>query len=150
MSLRSWFLKAFSSSWCSLLVALLFIILFIFHVEIDSSQFFSCIAASIMRCETLHNFCAVTDVDVSSLMSDIENELHWISLFRLFFMFIWSVSVWASILLSLQCADAQSAIKTNYMHRQLSCSSLHFQVLLHVSSLNVTSAWLLKIECSHA
>ncbi len=29
-----------------------------------------------MHCETLHNSCAVTDVDVSSLMSDIENELH--------------------------------------------------------------------------
>jgi len=28
-----------------------------------------------MRCETLNDFCAVADVDVSSLMSDIENEL---------------------------------------------------------------------------
>ncbi len=103
-----------------------------------------------MHCETLHNSCAVADVDVSSLMSNIENELRWISLFRLFFMFVWSISVWMSISSSLQCADAQSAIKTNHMHHQSSCSSLYFQVLLHVSSLNVASAWLFKIKCSHA
>ncbi len=28
-----------------------------------------------MCCETLHDFYAIADVDVSSLMSDIENEL---------------------------------------------------------------------------
>ena len=28
-----------------------------------------------MRCETLHDSCAITDVDVSSLMLNIENEL---------------------------------------------------------------------------
>ena len=28
-----------------------------------------------MRCETLHDFYAVTNVNMSSLMSDIENEL---------------------------------------------------------------------------
>ena len=94
-----------------------------------------------MRCETSHDSCAVADVDVPSLMSDIKNELHWIFLFRLFFMFIWSVSVWASVSSSLQYVNAQSAIKTNHVHRQSSCSLLHFRVLLHVSSLNVTSAW---------
>ncbi len=60
-----------------------------------------------MHCKTLYNSCAVADVDVSSLMSDIENELRWISLFRLFFMFVWFISVWASISLSLQCINAQ-------------------------------------------
>ncbi len=79
------------------------------------SIFLMC-SLSIMHCETLHDSCAVTDVNVSSLMSDIENELRWISLFRLLFMFIWSIFVWASVLSSLQCADAQSAIKTNHMH----------------------------------
>ncbi len=59
-----------------------------------------------MHCKTLRESCAVADVDVSSLMSDIENERRWISSFRLFFMFIWSVSVWASVSSSLQCADA--------------------------------------------
>jgi len=87
----------------------------------------------------LHDSCAVADVDVSSLLSNIENKLRWISLFRLFFMFIWSVSVWASVLLSLQCVDAQSVIKTNHVHAQSFYSSLYFQVLLHVLSLNVTS-----------
>jgi len=97
----------------------------------------------------LHDSCAVADVDVSSLMSNIENELHWISLFRLLFMFIWSVSVWASILSSSQCVDAQSAIKITHVHHQSFYLLLHFQVLLHVLSLNVTSAWFLKIKCSH-
>ncbi len=103
-----------------------------------------------MHCETLHDSCAVTNVDVSSSMSDIENELHWISLFKLFFMFIWSVSVWASVLSLLQCVDAQSMIKTNCVHHQSFCSLLYFQVLLHVLSLNVTLMWLLEIECSYA
>ncbi len=64
-------------------------------------------------------------------------------------MFVWFVSVWVSILLSSQYIDAQSAIKTTHVHHQSSCLLLHFQVLLHVLSLNVTSAWFLKIECSH-
>ncbi len=102
-----------------------------------------------MRCETLHDSCAVTDVDVSSLISNIENELHWIFLFKLFFMFIWFVSVWTSITSSSQCIDVWSAIETTYMHHQLSCLLLHFQTLLHILSLNVISAWLLEIECSH-
>ncbi len=102
-----------------------------------------------MHCETLHDSCAVTDVDVSSLMSDIENELRWISLFKLFFMFVWSVSVWASVSSSSQCIDAWSAIKITYVHHQSFCLLLHFQVLLHILSLNVTSAWSLKIKCSH-
>jgi len=97
----------------------------------------------------LHDSCAVADVNVSSLMSDIENELRWISLFRLLFMFVWSVSIWASVLSSSQCADAWSAIKTTHVHHQSSYLLLHFQVLLHVLSLNVTSAWSLKIKCSH-
>jgi len=103
----------------------------------------------IMCCKTLHDFCTVTDVNVSFLMLNIENELCWISLFRLLFMFIWFISVWMSISSSFQCADAQLAIETNHVHHQSSCSSLYFQVLLHVSSLDVASAWLLKIKCSH-
>ncbi len=102
-----------------------------------------------MRCETSHDSCAVADVDVSSLMSDIENELRWISLFRLFFMFVWSVSVWASISLSSQCVDARSAIETTHVHRQSFCLLLHFWILLRVLSFNVTLAWFLEIECSH-
>ena len=102
-----------------------------------------------MRCETLHSFCVDADADESSLMSDIENELRWISFFKLFFMSVWSVSVWASVTLSSQCADARSAIKTTHVHHQSSCLLLHFQALLRVLSLNVTSAWLLKIKCSH-
>ncbi len=102
-----------------------------------------------MHCETLHDFCVDTNVDKSSLMSNIENELRWISFFRLLFMFVWSVSVWASIMLSSQCVDAWSVIETTYVHRQSSCLLLHFQALLHVLSFNVTSAWLLKIKCSH-
>ena len=102
-----------------------------------------------MRCETLHDLCVDADADESSLMSNIKNELHWISFFRLLFMFIWSVSVWASITLSSQCVDARSAIEITYMHRQSSCLLLHFQALLHILSLNVTSAWLLKIKCSY-
>ncbi len=39
-----------------------------------------------MRCETLHDLCINADADESSLMSDIENELRWISLFKLLFM----------------------------------------------------------------
>ena len=108
-----------------------------------------CVTASIIHYETLHDSCAVANVDVSSLMLNIENELHWISLFRLFFMFVWSVSVWASVLSSFQCIDAWSAIETTHVHRQSSCLLLHFQILLHILSLNVTSAWLLEIECSH-
>ncbi len=99
-----------------------------------------------MHCETLHDFYAVA---VSSLMSDIKNELHWISLFKLLFMFIWSVSVWASVSSSSQCADVWSAIKITHVHHQSSCLLLYFQILLHVLSFNVTSAWLLKIKCSH-
>ena len=102
-----------------------------------------------MRCETLHNFCINADVNESSLISDIKNELRWISFFRLLFMFVWSVSVWASIVLSFQCVDARSIIKITHVHHQSSCLLLHFQALLRVLSLNVTSAWLLKIECSH-
>ena len=97
----------------------------------------------------MHDSCAVANIDVSSLMSDIKNELRWISLFRLFFMFVWSVSVWASVLLSSQCIDAWSAIETTHVHHQSSCLLLHFQVLLHVLSFNVTSAWFLEIECSY-
>ncbi len=82
-------------------------------------------------------------------MSNIENELRWISFFRLLFMFIWFISVWASVVLLSQCVDAWSVIKITYVHHQLSCLLLHFQTLLHVLSLNVTSAWLLKIKCSH-
>ncbi len=102
-----------------------------------------------MRCETSHNFCVDADVDESSLMSDIENELHWISFFRLFFMFIWFISVWASVTSSSQCIDARSSIETTHMHHQLSCLLLHFQASLYILSFNVTSAWLLKIKCFH-
>jgi len=102
-----------------------------------------------MRCETLHDFCVDADADELSLMSNIENELRWISFFGLFFMSVWSVSVWASVTSSSQCADAQSAIKITHVHHQSSCLLLHFQALLHILSLNVTSAWLLKIQCSH-
>ncbi len=102
-----------------------------------------------MHYETSHDLCVNADADESSLMLNIKNKLCWISFFKLFFMFIWSVSVWASVALSSQCADAQSAIKTTYVHCQSSCLLLHFQALLHVLSLNVTSAWLLKIKCSH-
>ncbi len=52
-------------------------------------------------------------------------------------------------MLSSQCVDAWSVIETTYVHRQSSCLLLHFQALLHVLSFNVTSAWLLKIKCSH-
>ncbi len=82
-------------------------------------------------------------------MSDIKNELRWIFFFELFFMSVWSISVWASAVSLFQCVDARSAIKTTYMHRQSSCLLLHFQALLHILSLNITSAWFLKIECSH-
>ena len=102
-----------------------------------------------MRCETLHDSCVITDVDVSSLMSDIKNELRWISLFKLLFMFIWSVSVWALILSSLQCINAQSVIKINHVCHQSFCLLLHFWALLHILSFNVTSAWFLEIKCSH-
>ena len=102
-----------------------------------------------MRCETLHDLCIKTDADESSLMSNIENELHWISFFRLLFMSIWFISVWASVMSSFQCADAWSMIKITHMHHQSSCLLLHFQALLHVLSLNVTLAWLLEIKCSH-
>ncbi len=102
-----------------------------------------------MRCETLHDLCIDANADESFLMSNIENELRWISFFKLFFMFIWFISVWMLIVLSSQCADAWSAIKTTYVHRQSFCLLLHFQALLHILSLNVTSAWLLEIECSH-
>ncbi len=54
-----------------------------------------------MHCKTLHDSCAVADVNVSSLMLNIENELRWISLFRLLFMFVWFISVWASVSLLL-------------------------------------------------
>jgi len=69
--------------------------------------------------------------------------------FRSFFMFVWSVSVWASVLSLLQCVNVQSAIKTNHVHHQSFCSLLHFQVLLHVSLFNIASAWLFKIKCFH-
>ena len=102
-----------------------------------------------MRCETLHDFCVNADADKSSLTSNIENELRWISFFKLFFMFIWSVSVWASVASSSHCADAWLTIKIIYVHRQSSCLLLHLWALLHVLSFNVTSAWLLGIKCSH-
>ncbi len=102
-----------------------------------------------MHCKTLHDLCINTNVDKSSLMSNIKNELHWISFFKLFFMFIWFISVWTSIMLSFQCIDAQSMIETTYVHHKLFCLLLHFQAFLHILSFNVTSAWLLKIECSH-
>ena len=102
-----------------------------------------------MRCETLHDFCVNADADKSSLTSNIENELRWISFFKLFFMFIWSVSVWASVASSSHCADAWLTIKIIYVHRQSSCLLLHFWALLHVLSFNVTLTWLFKIKCSH-
>jgi len=102
-----------------------------------------------VRCKTLHDLCVNTDVDESFLISDIENELRWISFFRLFFMFVWSVSVWVSITSSSQCINAWSAIETIHVHHQSFCLLLYFQTLLHILSFNVTSAWLLKIKCSH-
>ncbi len=41
-------------------------------------------------------------------------------------------------------------IATVYVHCQSSCLSLHFWALLHVLSLNTTSAWSSESECSHA
>ncbi len=108
-----------------------------------------CVAVSIVRCETLHDFCVNANADESSLMSNIRNELRWIFFFRLFFMSVWSVSVWASVMSLFQCVDAWSAIKITYVHHQSSCLLLHFQALLHILSFNVTSAWLLEIKLSH-
>ena len=65
-------------------------------------------------------------------------------------MSVWFVSVWASVALLSLYADAQSVIVIICVHRQSSCLSLHFQALSHISSLNATSAWLFKSECSHA
>ncbi len=103
----------------------------------------------IVHCETSHDLCVNADADESFLMSNIENELHWISFFKLFFMSVWFVSVWVSVTLLSQCADAQSTIEITHVHHQSSCLLLHFQALLHILSLNVTSAWLFKIKCSH-
>jgi hypothetical protein len=46
-----------------------------------------------MRCEASHGPCAAAGADVSPLVPDTENELRWIPLSRLPFMFVWPVPV---------------------------------------------------------